>query len=111
MHLVVIYPKSSGDGINILQPMADARRTVVVTPAVFAEVEIAPDVMGQPYMVTPAETRPETDLELATWVAKKDVPAGRPYRIVPRTDLPEDRADRDLWTADFATPDGHGGDQ
>lgn len=109
----IIYPTDSG-GIAVIIPAPQARPTVLVSAAEYEDV-VVPATDSEPERVETrllrnAVYRDQTDEELLSWVAAKDVPAGLPYRIVHVDDIPTDRRWRAAWTADFAVADGVGGD-
>lgn len=77
-----------GTDVFIMSVASDARRQVVVTPARF-EIQNG-EVVG-----IEAETRDETDDELISWVAQRDVPAGVEFKIADK--MPADDVDLDAW--------------
>lgn len=89
---IIAYKNSIG-GIAILATSPFTRRQVVVTPVSFERVvtkETETSAKRYDCEVIPAETRDETDDELVTRVALKDVPAGIDFKIaenpLPMTD-------------------------
>ena len=98
---VIIFPHTEGDGgIAVMFPAPAARMDIVTKEAVYRDTFTTVEadtgeldengepifetvkMPGEPLLVSPEESRPETDDEFFHRIARKDVPSGVPYRIV-----------------------------
>ena len=95
MNKRIIYPNDEG-GVSIVIPSPDDRKRRLVTPAKF---NVTQDESGQTQteVISEAVYEAETDDEMLTRIAAKDVPAGKPFKIIDVEDVPTDRTFRSAW--------------
>ena len=119
MQKVITYTNEQG-GVSVVYPAPDARQRVLVSEAVFQEIEEEVPTMVQEVdeetgvvthtqrmetvrrsvEVAPAVFRNQTDDEFLAWCAQRSVPEGVSYEVIDLDDIPQDRMFRAAWKAD-----------
>lgn len=121
MRKVIIYENESG-GLVVVNPAPAARQRVLVSEAVYEQVEEEvtsymqevdeetgvvthtphTEIVRRTVEVSPAVYRDQTDEEFLAWCAERSVPIGVSHQIVDVDAIPQDRTFRNAWKADGA---------
>ena len=119
MRKVIIYENESG-GLVVVNPAPAARQRVLVSEAVYEQVEEEvtsymqevdeetgvvthtprTEIVRRTVEVSPEVYRDQTDEEFLAWCAERSVPIGVPHQIVDVNAIPRDRTFRNAWKSE-----------